>query len=84
MNEFEKITLGMAGSVNETGTTAKTGLFFAITCLTDTVFALLTDQMADGDTLVGVTLPAGTTLYGRFTAFTLTSGAVRAYKPLRA
>jgi hypothetical protein len=48
--------------------------------LTATTFAALTDSLATGDALTGVALPAGTVLRGRFTAFTLTSGAVRAYK----
>lgn len=79
-NRLQDQTLGAAGCVNETGTTAVTGDFCAITTLATTVFALLTDSTATGDTLVGASIPAGVTLYGNFTAFTLTSGAVRAYK----
>lgn len=76
---YEKQQLGLAGSVNETGTTAITGDFYRIDCLTATTFSLLTDALATGDTLTGFAIPAGTTLLGKFTAFTLTSGAVRAY-----
>lgn len=71
---------GSLGCVNETGTTAVTGDFCAIQILTDAVFSLLTDSGASGDAITSVSLPAGLVLYGRFTAFTLTSGAVRAYR----
>lgn len=77
---YEKQEHGLAGSVNETGTTAVTGDFYRIDCLTATTFALLTDALASGDAITGIALAAGTRLYGRFSAFTLTSGAVRAYK----
>ncbi|MEI6674446.1 MAG: hypothetical protein WCO57_04630 [Verrucomicrobiota bacterium] len=81
--ELEKKLFGLRGSVNETGTSAIVGVFGTLHCLTDTVFTLLTDELASGDSLVGVTLPAGTLLEGRFSAFTLTSGAVRAYRSVR-
>lgn len=71
--------MGERGGVVETGTTAVTGDFSAIQCLEDTVFALLTRPDFTGDTLVGVTITAGTILYGYCTAFTLTSGKVIAY-----
>lgn len=71
---------GEGGNTNETGTTARTGNWDTLHCLTDTVFSLLTDSLnSGGDAITGLTLPAGTLLFGRFTAFTLTSGAVRAY-----
>ncbi len=71
---------GGSGAVTETGTTAVTGNFYAIQVITDAVLASYTDASGSGDSLVGTTLVAGTILYGSFTAFTLTSGAVRAYK----
>ena len=83
---YEKQFYGLRGNINETGTTAHTGVEVSeIVCLTQTVFAALTDELTDStsDSLVGVTLPAGTVLKGYFTAFTLTSGAVRAYKTVR-
>lgn len=80
---------GQAGVHTETGTTAVVAAtvipgstdFTAIQCMADTVFALLTDASASAssDTMTGFTVPAGTTIFGRFTAFTLTSGKVRAY-----
>ena len=70
------------GVVVETGTTAITGKFYAIQALTDTVFALLTENSKSGDAMTGFTIPAGTTIINGLgiTAFTLTSGSVRAYK----
>jgi hypothetical protein len=75
----EKQQFGQAGSVNESGTTAITGDFCAIQILNDAVFSLITDSLASGDAITTLTLPAGLVIYGKFTAFTLTSGAVRAY-----
>ena len=71
---------GENGAVVETDTTAITGNFEALQCIESTVLALLTSSNLTGDSLVGVTLPPGFILYCRFTAFTLTSGKVVAYK----
>jgi hypothetical protein len=71
--------MGENGGITETGTTAVTGDFSAIQCLEDTVFSTLTRPDFTGDALTGVTLTAGTILYGKCTAFTLTSGKVIAY-----
>ncbi len=76
---IDKQFFGEYGVVNETGTTAVTGRFCAIQCLADTVFAVLTDTLATGDAITAITITSGTILYGNFTAFTLTSGKVRAY-----
>ena len=74
---------GLNGVVVETGTTAITATagypFSHIQIMADTVFATLTDQSASGDAMTGFTVPAGMTLTGKFTDFTLTSGKVRAY-----
>lgn len=81
MSPLDKALSGKYGVVNETGTDAVTGSFDVIDCLTATTFSLLTEAgSASGDALTGLALPAGTQLRGTFTAFTLTSGAVRAYK----
>ena len=76
----DKQSFGEAGCVYETGTTAVTGDFCALQCLTNTVFSALTNTIRSGDAITSLTLPAGTVLYGKFSAFTLTSGAVCAYK----
>lgn len=63
----------------ESGTTALTNLHcFAVSCITATVFAVLTGT--SGDAITGVTFPAGFTIYGNFTAITLTSGSVVIYE----
>lgn len=75
---------GQAGCHTETGTSTvvppgSIPYFTSITILADAVFATLTDQGEVGDGIGSATIPAGVTLFGRFTTFTLTSGKVRAY-----
>jgi hypothetical protein len=74
-----RATLGQNAVVVTRDTTAITGDFYALQCLTDTVFSLLTEAGATGGVMTGFTVMAGTILYGRFSAYTLTSGIVRAY-----
>lgn len=57
-------------------TSAHTGTWFRIDALADTVFASLTGNVAG---IGSTTLKAGQSLYGSFTALTLTSGAVVMY-----
>jgi hypothetical protein len=79
----QELLTGAHGIVNETGTTALTGRdFFAVQCLTETVFATFTENDVSGDAITNVTLPAGTVIINNagITAVTLTSGAVRCYK----
>lgn len=70
------------GVVVETGTTAITGKFYAVQVLADAQFSTFTENAKTGDAMTGFTIPAGTILYNGLgiTAFTLSSGAVRAYK----
>lgn len=73
---------GEYGADRITTTVASTGTWYAIQGMwSATVFATLTEL---GGTLTGTTgsmvLVAGQTIYGAFTNFTLTSGAVRAYR----
>ena len=70
---------GQNGVVTETGTTAVTGDFYAIQILADAVFSTFTERNGSGDAMTGFTISAGQTLFGSITAFTLTSGKVRAY-----
>lgn len=70
--------LGQYGSVLIANTDAVTGRFSAIQILADTVFTTLTGSM----TVAHGALPTfhdGDWLFGRFTAVTLSSGAVVAY-----
>ncbi len=61
-------------------TTATTGSFGAIQIITDAVFSAITaPEYTDASDLTTITISAGTVLYGRFTAFTLTSGVVVAH-----
>jgi hypothetical protein len=70
------------GVVVETGTTAVTGKFYAIQVLEAAEFSTFTENAKSGDAMTGFSIPAGTILYNGLgiTAFTLTSGKVRAYK----
>ena len=89
-NEAQNIALGQMGAIVETGTTAVTGKnIAAIQMIEDTVFAALTPSDTtngygvgsyNGDTLGSITLPAGMTIYGNWTAFTLASGKIIAYQ----
>ena len=76
--EVDNLSIGQAGAVFESGTSAITGDFFAIQIVADAVFSLLTSNIT-GDTITGVTFTAGSTIFARVTAFTLTSGKVLAY-----
>ena len=77
---------GAAGACHgvdvEPSTTAVTGKFYAIQVLADANFAVFTENGKSGDPMTGFTIPAGTTIMNGLgiTAFTLTSGKVRAYK----
>jgi hypothetical protein len=53
--------------------------FNRILCLNATVFTSLGETF-DGDDIAGLTIPAGTIIYGNISSFQLTSGAVIAYK----
>lgn len=79
-SKVEKQSYGEAGVIYETGTTALTGLDVCrITCLTATTFATLTNALGSGDAITGIAIAAGVELQGKFTAVTLTSGAVALY-----
>ena len=74
---------GLNGYTDFTGTTSRTGAWFAIQFITDTVFTTLTEPLRDtnSDNIVtGTTFTAGTILYGYFTVIQLTSGSCRAYR----
>jgi len=86
MNRFDKQNSGETGVIYEKGTDARTDLDVCkITTLTTTRFAVLTNTLAssDSDAITGIDIAAGVDLYGRFTAVTLTSGAVAMYRSER-
>ena len=70
------------GVVIESGTDAITGDFSSIQVLVDATFTVFTENGASGDAMTGFAIPAGTILYNGqgITAFTMSSGTVRAYK----
>lgn len=73
--------MGRNGLRYTADTTAVTGNFCAIYCVTSTVFTTLTAETGfDGTTITGVTFPAGTWIFSPITAYTLTSGSVFAYR----
>ena len=68
------------GGVVVNDTTATTGNFGAIQVINDAVFSAITaPEYTNASDLTTITITAGTGLYGRFTAFTLTSGVVVAH-----
>lgn len=78
MTIYVKDQSGNTGARTVTNTTAQTGYFTSITILEDANFSAFTEENATG-TMTGFTVPAGVTLFGVITAFTLASGKVRAY-----
>ena len=81
-NRFAETTVdasGQGGVTITTNTTAVTGSFTAIQVLEDATFSVFTETGATGQAMTGFVVPAGVTLFGRITAYTLTSGKVRAY-----
>jgi hypothetical protein len=73
------LALGQYGAFYEAGTDAVSGNFACITALEDSVFSSLSASNWSGDSTATLPLKAGITIFGKFTAFTLTSGKVIAY-----
>ena len=74
---------GFNGGTLITGTSTKTGAFYAIQVIADAVLNV-TDNTKyignlSGDSIGGVTFPTGIVIYGSFTVLTLVSGKVIAY-----
>ena len=90
VQEAQNAAMGQAGAIVETSTTVVSGKsIVAIQMIDDTVFTTLTPSdivngygvgSYNGDTLASITIPAGMTIYGHWTAFTLASGKVIAYQ----
>jgi hypothetical protein len=75
------VSLGQLGFVYVDSTSVTPGNFAAIQIIADTQFAFLSALYSTGlGNISGITLNAGTIIYGPFTSFTLTSGKVIAYK----
>lgn len=69
---------GQGGVVCTSDTTPVVGSFYFIKCVTDTVFAEITENQRTGTRVL--TRTAGDWMYGDFTGYTLTSGDVEAHK----
>jgi len=83
-----KITNGLSGGAYMGDTNQRTGDWLAIQVLADTKFSVLTGNIADDPSSVlaaeasaffSATIPAGTTLCGKFTSIKMHSGRVIAY-----
>ena len=86
--EAQNAALGQAGAKFISDQAVHSGNFVAIQCIEDTVFNVLTPTDTtngygvgsyNGNTMASETIPAGMTIYGRWTSIDLTSGAVIAY-----
>ena len=88
--EAGNIGLGQAGAIFEVSTTAVSSKkIIAIQFVDDSTFTTLTPNTSDfigtasgnGDAITSShTFPAGMTIYGQWTAFTLASGIIIAYQ----
>lgn len=74
-------SLGKAGAVYKTTAGALSGgPWGAIQATATAVVDVTSGNWTDGDASTAVDVPAGTTIYGNFTAISLTSGKIIAYK----
>jgi hypothetical protein len=77
-----KITNGLSGGNYIADTTARTGDWLAIQVLADAKFHTLTGNLADianATEASAPVIPAGTVLFGKFSAIDLWSGRIIAY-----
>ena len=77
--KYTSLSLGQGGAVYVSDTTQTDGNFGAIQAVADAVFSALVSGNWTGTT-TDIPVPAGVTIFGNFTSFTLTSGKVIAYK----
>ena len=93
-NNIDKQSFGQAGATFEAGTggygVAHVGEYCALLIISDATFTTLTwpELNVDSsgaavtptaDVITGVVIPAGVTIYGQISAFTISAGAVLAY-----
>jgi len=74
------LSLGQGGAVYVTDTTQTGGNFGAIQAVETAVISTLTSGNWTPSPATAIPLPAGVTIFGNFTSFTLTSGKVIAYR----
>ena len=80
MHSQPVVGLAEYGSAQFGPAEAISGTFWAITCLSRVVFTTLTDSSSPANGWDGVSLAAGVTLYGYFTAGTVSLGVAVFYK----
>jgi hypothetical protein len=82
VQEAGNIGLGQAGStyMDDGDSSTASTTYNAITMINDTTFSTLTDAGRDGSTLTSVAIPKGITIFGEFTAITVSTGKCIAYK----
>lgn len=82
--KVDNVSIGQGGSdfISDTAlhSPAADEIYFAVQCITETTFAVLTDNTRGGNTMTGVAIPAGTVFYGAIEGIDLTSGSCIAYK----
>ena len=74
------LSLGQYGAVYKTAAAALTGGPWGSIQATAAAVVDVTASNWTGDTTTAVDVPAGATIFGNFTAITLTSGKIIAYK----
>jgi hypothetical protein len=82
MNPNQKITNGLSGGNYIADTTLRNGDWLAVQVLADAKFHTLTGNIADIANTTDASapvIPAGTILFGKFTAIDLHSGRIVAY-----
>ncbi len=82
MNPNSHITNGMSGGAYIADTTLRTGDWLAVQILADAKFHTLTGNIANIANTTDASapvIPAGTILFGKFTAIDLHSGRIIAY-----
>jgi len=77
--EAQNAGLGQAGVILIDDTDAHTGPFVAIQALEDSVIDVSECDMSWIEDVADFTIPAGLTIYGKFTSIELDSGKVLAY-----
>jgi len=76
------LSMGMGGNqIFIDGVDSSGNIFYALQILSDAVITVITSTNTDAtiSKLIGVTINAGTVLYGEFSAITITSGLICGY-----
>jgi uncharacterized protein YcgI (DUF1989 family) len=78
--EAQNAGLGQAGCILIDDQVEHTGVFVAITAITDAVVDVSECDMSWIEDVADFTIPKGVTIYGQFASIELDSGSVIAYK----